>query len=421
MRSKILVSVLVLVAAGCAADSPTVEAPTPEDDATVYQRRFDALFSNAAQSGEGLKGYDTMTPVPGAPDPQPLPAAAPHERTIDAAALRAARDYAAAANSLAFIVWRKGKIELAEYFGGADWSTPIVSRSLAKPITVQAVGRALKLGKIDSLDQPVADFIDEWRDSDKRKIRVRHLLDMRSGLLPQGFSLEPDNILNRAYLHPRHEDIIVNEYPLTHEPGSRYEYSNATSDLVAVLIQRATGEKYEEWVSEQVLKPLGAQGGEVWVNRPGGVAHAGCCMLLPAESYLRMAILLLQDGVWDGKRLLPEGYVDEVTTPTPMNPHTGMGVYVAGRYIERRGAANPEVELGRTLHGEPYLAADLFLFDGNSNQVVYIVPSEDLIVLRVGNRPPKEPEWDNAYLPNTLIAGIQRQPGEALPEPQPRD
>jgi CubicO group peptidase (beta-lactamase class C family) len=219
-----------------------------------------------------------------------------------------------------------------------------------------------------------------------------------------------DSILNRAYLHPRHDDIIVNDYPLTDEPGSRYEYSNATSDLVAILIERATGQRYGEWVSEQVLQPIGAPGGTVWTTREGGLAHAGCCILLPAEAWLRMAILLIQDGVWEGERLLPEGYVTEIRTPTPQNIHAGMGVYIGQPYVERRGAANPErFPMLGTYHSEPYLADDLFLYDGNANQVVYIVPSQNLIILRTGTPPPREPGWDNAYLPNLILRSLDAQ------------
>ena len=110
----------------------------------------------------------------------------------------------------------------------------------------------------------------------------------------------------------------------------------------------------------------------------------------------------------------------EMSTATPQNPHAGMGVYVAGDYIRGRGAANPELPVGRTLHGEPYLADDLFLFDGNSNQVIYIVPSARLVVARLGNRPPAETEWDNAYLINTLLRGLDDEIRAGLrPQPLP--
>jgi CubicO group peptidase (beta-lactamase class C family) len=375
-----------------------------DEEEALYEQRFEALAAGR-MTGEGLKTYDIMEPVPGAADHEFWPVT--NSPTIPAETLAAARDYAAANNSSALMIWQGGELQLAEYFGDTRPDTLIVSRSLAKPVTVQAVGRAIRLGKIDSLDQSVADYIDEWQGSDKAKIRVRYLLDMRSGLLPQAPAMQPESILNRAYLHPRHDDIIINRYPLRSEPGSVYEYSNATSDLVAVLIERATERRYSEWVSDEVLSPIGAPGGEVWTTRVDGLAHAGCCILLPAEAYLRMAVLLINDGVWEGKRLLPEGFVEQVRTPTPQNIHAGMGAYIGQPYVERRGAASPVrfPDLG-TYHSEPYLAEDLYLYDGNSNQVAYIVPSRELIILRTGTAPPKEPEWDNAHLPNLVLRAM---------------
>ena len=248
---------------------------------------------------------------------------------------------------------------------------------------------------------------------------------MRSGFLPQAPATTQEDMLNRAYLHPRHDEIIIHDYPVVDEPGTIYEYNNATSELVAVLIERATGMRYGEFLSREVLKKIGSPGGEIWVNRPGGVAHAGCCLMLQPEAWLRLGILLMQDGRWQGKRLLPEGYVNEMRRGTVHNPYYGLGVYVAGRYTARRGFANParEPEARRVLHSEPYLAEDLFLFDGNANQVVYVIPSENMVVLRVGNNPPRAAgrEWDNAVLPNTLMRGIRRAAGETAPRPQPRD
>lgn len=388
-------------------------------DEAVYLERF-ARLMDASRLGLGLETYEPLEPVPGARNPVALANAAAGNTRIAAAALQAAEEYAARNNSSAFMVWHAGKIEKASFFKGMKPEDTFPSRSLAKPMTAVAIGRALALGKIRSLDQPVADFISEWRGDPRRsKILVRHLLDMRSGFLPQGPAMTAEDILNRAYLHPRHEQIIIHDYPVVDEPGTRYEYNNATSELVAVLIERATGVRYGEWLSREVLQRIGSPGGTIWVNRPGGTAHSGCCLMLPAEAWLRLGVLLLQDGVWEGKRLLPAGYVQSMRTPTAENPYYGLGVYVAGRYTARRGFANParDTEARRVLHSEPYLADDVFLFDGNSNQVVFIIPSRRLVVLRVGDNPPRGAggEWDNSALPNLLIRGLP-QGGS----PQPR-
>ena len=395
----------------------------PADDEAVYQARFAQLFASF-RAGLGLETYEPLEAVPGARGHQPLRAAS--VASIDPSALQRAREYAAANRSSAFLVWRDGVLEESSYFGETLATSTLTSRSLAKPMTAIAVGRAIALGRIRSLDQPVADFVPEWRDDERRRlILVRHLLDMRSGFLPQSMSPDPAHILNRAYLHPRHDEIIIREYPVVDAPGSRYEYNNASSEMVAVLIERATGRRYAEFISSEILQPIGAPGGQVWVNRPGGVAHSGCCLMLPAEAWLRLGILLSTDGVWQGKRLLPVGYVNEMRRPTRENPYYGLGVYVAGDYTLRRGFAHPEREADsrKVLHSEPYLAPDLFLFDGNANQVVYIIPSERLVILRMGDNPPRGEgqEWDNTVLPNTVLRGILRaRAGAALNGPDSR-
>lgn len=420
----------MVAAAACSAAAATAAAPAAvarysQADEAIYLERF-TKRQEAFRLGVGLDVYEPLEPVPGAASYRPLPTAAAAARTIDDDALRTARAYAARNNSRALIVWRAGKIEEAAYFGGATPTGTFASRSLAKPMAAVAVGRAIALGKIRSLDQPVADFITEWQGDPRRsRILLRHLLDMRSGLMSQAIATTAEDILNRAYLHPRHEDVIIHDYPVVDEPGSRFEYNNASAELVSVVLQRATGRRYAEFIAREVIQPIGAAGGDVWVNRPGGIAHSGCCLMVPPETWVRLAVLLMQDGTWAGERLLPAGFVREMTTGTAQNPYYGLSVYVSGKYVARRGFANParEPESRRVLHSEPYLAADLFLFDGNSNQVVYIVPSEQLVILRVGDAPPRAAgqEWDNAMLPNTILRGIRRKDGEPQPTPQPRD
>lgn len=382
----------------------------------LYMERYEQLLEGFA-SGRGLSGYDTMVPMPGDRDVEPLPRGdAPW---LSDETEKWLRELGAGNNTQALMVWHDGDVVFEDYPDAAP-DDLVTSRSLSKPLSVIAVGRAIKEGFIDSLDQSVADFLTPWQGTDKADITLRHLLQMRSGLAPQGNSPDPDDVMNRAYLHPYHIEVILREYPLVLEPGSRYDYSNANAELIAPIIEYATGRPYEDWVSEAVLEPLGARGGEIWADRIGGTVHSGCCAALPAETYLRMALLFKQDGVWEGERLLPEGFVETATTPTPYNPHAAMGIYVAGPYVEGRGAANPDIPLGKTKHGEPYLDKDLYLFDGNGNQVVYVVPRHDLVALRVGSRPPKDNPWDNSLLPNYLLRQLSDAAGaELLPQPGP--
>jgi hypothetical protein len=141
--------------------------------------------------------------------------------------------------------------------------------------------------------------------------------------------------------------------------------------------------------------------------------------MLPAETWLRFGILLLKDGVWKDKRLLDHGFVATMMTAQPDYAYSGtMGLYLAGPYTARRGFSGPGQVGPQILHGEPYLAADLILFDGNADQVVYIVPSADLVALRMGAPPPKQPEWDNSVIPNGLLRGIDWRGKPPPPQPQ---
>jgi CubicO group peptidase (beta-lactamase class C family) len=400
------------------ADAASVAYKT-EASNELYAQRFQRLLDES-KNGGGLAGYDPLVELKGSLEHQFIEVQADKAAWLDEATRRTLTDYAKASNTAALLVWHDDALVMANYFGDAESSTPLVSRSLSKPLSVVAVGRAIELGYVEGLDQPASDFLHEWRGTDRAAITLRQLLQMRSGFAPQAMTFEADDIMNRAYLHPYHTEIIINEYPLVAEPGSRYDYSNANGEIIAPILQRATGRDYESWLSEAVLKPLGSLGGSIWVDRLGGTAHSGCCGFLPAESWLRLSMLLMNDGVWQQERLLPEGFVQAMTTATPQNPHAAMGVYVAGDYIERRGAANPDVEFGKNYHSEPYLDKDLYLFDGNGSQVSYHIPKHNLIITRLGDAPPKDFTWDNTFLPNTVLRALAKNTGAELdPQPMP--
>ncbi len=400
-------SIIALLALGACVAVPAGPDMSPAEAEALYTARFERLKDRSGATG--LPAYDNLKPVAGTSGYTPLQAATDPGSVISGDTLQAAISYADANNSSALIIWKDGEIISETYFGDNRADTLLVSKSLAKPLGVIAVGRAIADGYIGSIDDAVADYITEWQGTAKDTIRVRDLLSMHSGLLAQRPAPEKDDILNKAYLHPFHEEIIINDYPLVSEPGTTYAYSNATGDLVAPLIERATGKPYETWLADEVFGPLGAKGGEVWMNRDGGTPHAGCCILLPADTYLRLGILLVEDGVWRGERLLTEDFVEAMKTPGPDFRNAGMGLYLGTPYREWRGASG-ETEspsLSTSWHSSAYQAGDLFLFDGNSNQVVYMVPSEKLVILRTGARPPAEPRWDNAYLPNLILQDMR--------------
>lgn len=407
MRKALLIfSGFLMVACEAKLNSPVEIVPTQgvftEAEEALYQERHIELLK-AFASGKMTTNYDNETVFGQNLIEAPLPRGEGQLLSTDV--VENLVKYAKDQNSDSFMIVENGVVVSESFFGDVTDKSLMNSKSLAKPLGVVAIGRAIKLGFIDNLDQPVSDFIIEWKGTDKEAIKIRHVLDMRTGLLAQGRPTGPDDVLNRAYLHPRHDEVIIHEYPLVNTPGERYDYSNANSELVAVIIRRATSQTYSDWLVGEVLSPLGAKGGKLWMNRDGGTAHSGCCIGLPSETYLKLGVLVLQKGKWGDQEMLSSEYIDEMLTTTPQNPYSGMGIYLGKNYLKERGVSNPDGKAGfggGTLHSEPYLDKDIALFDGNGNQVVYIMPSRNIVIMRLGERPKNKIPWDNAFIPNTV-------------------
>jgi len=362
--------------------------------------------------------YDPLVEVKGGQG-KPLEISV-EQNLIPKKAIDAARSYAHQYNSSSFMVWHDGKLIDKTFFGETNKETLIVSKSMAKPLASITMARAFQQGHFSSLDQSASDFIDEWQGTEKASISIRHILNMSSGLARYyKNTMNPFGDFHRSFLSGKHDQYIIDNLELLEPPGSYYDYSQPTSDLIAVLIERATGQSYEEYVAKEVLQPLNAVGGEIWLNRQGGTAHSGCCILLPADTWMRLGVLLVQNGMWQDQQLIPDWWTTEIRKGSAANPNYGLYFWVGSPHQGRRHFVDPNyLPNPGTLQSEPYAADDLFMFDGNGNQVIYIIPSRDLVIMRTGGWPGKDKDgqdWDNTYLPNTLIRALDAKSG--LPSP----
>lgn len=331
--------------------------------------------------------------------------------TISRDALVAADAYASERNSTALLIWHSGQLIWREHYQGYDEDRLIVGKSMAKMVVSLVIARAIEEGHIRGLDEPAATYLTEWQGTDKGRITLRHLLHMAAGFEPfYTLSKNPFGSFMRAYVAGHNESTLLHGYELIDPPGTKYDYSQAVSDLLGLVLERATKQPYGDYLSESLLQPIGAQGGQVMLNRPGGLAHTGCCLLLPSESWLRLGLLLMNAGVVDGKELFPANWMTDYLAPSPANPAMGLHIWLGKPYLPARSWSEVGEPNGfGVTHSEPYLADDLFLFDGNGHQVVYIVPSEELVIVRTGGFSFAQGKgWDNAYLPNTIIRGINR-------------
>lgn len=378
---------------------------------TYMDRYFRMAVSQARGLSQQAEWYEPVDKVPGANGPA-LAVAAPEEITIDPAALKKARDYAQSKDSYGFVVYQGGKLQEASYWQGFNRDRLIASKSMAKMIGGLVIGRAIEQGFIKSVDEPVSNYITEWKGTPKAKSTIRDFLESSSGLSRFSYNdFSPTSQTMREYLGERHEDLLIHETTYDYEPGTEYDYSMITSDMLAIIIERATKQRYADYVGKELLQPIGAQGGTVYINRPGGLAHSGCCMMLPAESFIRMGMLMAQDGMWEGKRILAEGWIAETLKPSRANPKWGLHMWLGKPYQPRVAFFPARSQPIGVLHSEPYAADDLFLWDGSGNQAMWIVPSKQLVVLRFGPTPKpaygQPGEWDNSLLPNTVIRGLK--------------
>jgi len=258
---------------------------------------------------------------------------------------------------------------------------------------------ALTAGKEVTLDSPAYAFIPEGyplSDPRKEKILIRHLLTMTSGIPGEdsGVMGMPTATWNGPFEHALGR--CPNRYnrwadKLIGEPGSVWDYSDPAIAHLAVIFYNITGHHLEESFQERICKPIGienmswdVQGGSGFMG-PFTNAHTG--VHISAREFARLGYLMLQKGVWDGKKILAEWWVKLATRSSQdLNAHYGYTWWV-----------------NTTGTHWPTLPKDAFAASGYRSNRCYIIPSLDLVVARVGSGPTN---WDERSLMNDIVAAI---------------
>lgn len=333
-----------------------------------------------------------------------FPSIDPDSNTISAEALDAASSWAAERNSVALIVLHNGKVALEQYWDGVDRHSLYSGRGMTKSLIGILYGFAVADGAI-SLDEPASTYLPEWRDDERSKITVRHLLENTSGLENPPFTDSPFSKQTRLAWSP---DIAAAALSFQAEqpPGEIFNVSSANSVLLAVILQRATNTPVHQYFDDQLWSPLGAESGSFYVERPGGRAHIDCCFRATPGDWARLGYMLARDGVYKGQQILPAGWVDEMTAPGRHYEAYGLHMWRGQSYREIR-----EVYEGTGIghyQSEPFLVDDILFLEGGSNRVMWVSPSLDLVILRLGRTTDK---WDHSAIPNTIIRGLNLSKG----------
>jgi CubicO group peptidase (beta-lactamase class C family) len=320
-----------------------------------------------------------------------LPRAKPEDAGMTADGLEEAARLADAKNASALLVVQNGRVVLERHWRGHQPGEPTNSASMAKTVTSLLVGIALEEGTIPSLDEPAAEWIPAWRDDARRKITLRHLLQMHSGLRPMGAYDEPFSDASYLVLGTNMR-YVVDNIPAVAEPGTKFDYNNVNFQALGFVIQAATGKRYATYLSEKLWRPLGASDASVWLDREGGSAHASGFIFADPEDWAKLGLMLLHDGEWNGRQIVPRNYLKEMLRPSPTEPVYALGIWLANNEHQAE-----EQE-------QAFETPGIFYLDGHAKQRVYIVPGKDLVIVRVGEN---GRGWDEAALPNAVVRAMK--------------
>ena len=264
--------------------------------------------------------------------------------------------------------------------------------SMAKSVLALLIGIAISEGHIDSEDDPVAKYLPEWRNDERANITIKHLLQMASGLRRYDDKNDPFSDLVQLYLGDDAAATALS-VPAEIEPGTKFQYNNANSQTLGVLLERVTGKRYTEYLSEKLWQPIGAQDAAFWLDRPGGMAKVFCCFFTTTRGWARLGQLLLHNGKVDSLQVVPTGWLQKMITPSPLEPDYGYQIWLG---FSEDGTRKKH-------RSEPFIPRDMFWLDGADIQRVYVVPSYKLVIVRLGEDVAK---WDEAFVVNTLIRGM---------------
>jgi CubicO group peptidase (beta-lactamase class C family) len=273
-------------------------------------------------------------------------------------------DYHKNQRTVAYLIIKNDSILYEKYYDDFDKETKSNSFSVVKSMVTAMLGIALKEGTIKSLDQKVIEFIPELKGPYASSVTVGDLSSMASGQKWGEAYYNPFSVTSAAYFVNSLDTLILNQ-PIRQKPGETFHYQSGTTQLLGMVIKRATGKKLSDYLSEKLWKPMGAEHPALWQldSDESGMEKAFCCLASNARDFARFGKLFKNNGQWDGQQLLDSSFVALALKP---------------RFQE-----SPEYGYGWWL--DNYKDRKVYMMRGHLGQYVLVVPDEDLIVVRLGH------------------------------------
>ncbi|MBX3653068.1 MAG: serine hydrolase [Ramlibacter sp.] len=306
----------------------------------------DLLFWTEPQRDAAFRALDRLPVlarsrgVPAGGTASPLPPGEPLALPLDVPA------YMAGQRSAALLIVQDGKLRLERYGLGFDRDGRWTSFSVAKSVTSLMVGAALRDGFIKSMDDKVSQYIPEMRGSAYDDVSVRQLLTMTSGVRWNEDYADPASDVARFNNHKPEEGVdalvsYMRRLPRAAPPGTRWNYSTGETNLVGILLHRATGKTLSAYLSEKIWVPAGMEQQATWILSKTGEEISGCCIQAASRDFARIGLLMLNGARVNGQDLVPAGWLAEATTQRADIGRPGRGygylwwTYADGSYAAR--------------------------------------------------------------------------------------
>lgn len=292
----------------------------------------------------------------------------------------------------AIVVVHKGRIIAERYGDGITKDTPLLSWSIAKSMVNALIGIMVQQGKID-IRKPAA--VPEWQNVDdpRRAITLDKMLKMSSGLdWVEVYAEKPISDVNMMlFLQPDTAAFAASK-PQIAPPDKEWRYSSGTTNIICRIIKERTGDlnNYWKFPRQELFNKIGMRSA-IWSTDATGTFIGSSFVYATARDYARFGLLYLNDGVWQGKRILPTGWVKYSTTPAPAAPQ---GQYGAHFWLNGGKKIPPNERPYPKLPGDTYFAR------GYQGQIIAVIPSHKLVVVRLGMT------YDNVWGMEEFIAGI---------------
>jgi CubicO group peptidase (beta-lactamase class C family) len=362
---------------------------------TLFWKRY--LLATTHSPTNLPKSFYTPTETIAGGDGAEPPRVAPELEQIDPAALRAAADYAATRKTTALIVSRHGHIVFEQYWDGGRFDTIADLSGFDPALVALTIGIAIEDRKIGLLAEPAANYIEELRNDEHSAITLADLLHSSSGLAPAEAGFGPGSEQARERFGTETTSQCLAR-KLATRPNERWLLQICDVQLLALVIERATHERYAGYISTHLWKPISAADAQLAREGEAGPPRTACCLRARRGDWMRIAELLVSDGRFEGEQVVPPGWVRQMLAPSKLNRNFGYQVWIGQPFSGELATA------GAT---EPYAIDDLYLLKSAGKTRLWFIPSLGLSILRAGTNSESDRDWDDARVPNTIIRGVR--------------